>query len=61
VIQRQDGIDVSWLFNWDEAAKRPWTTVVSMSLSGLVGGGLIGYFASVTAQGMALRSDSPSP
>jgi hypothetical protein len=35
---------VSWLFNWDEAAKRPWRTVVSMSLGGLVGGALIGYF-----------------
>jgi hypothetical protein len=34
---------VGWLFNWDEA-KRPWPTVIALSLSGLIGGGLIGYF-----------------
>jgi hypothetical protein len=35
---------MSWLFNWNEAAKHPRRTVAAMFLSGLVGGGLVGYF-----------------
>jgi hypothetical protein len=35
---------VNWLSNWDEAAKHPRRTVITMSVGGLVGGGLIGYF-----------------
>jgi hypothetical protein len=33
-----------WLFKWDEAAERPRRTIFFMSLSGFVGGGVIGYF-----------------
>src|SRR5438034_8694825 len=33
-----------WMFGWEEAAKRPWRTVITVSLSGLVAGGLYGYF-----------------
>ena len=32
------------MVSWEEAAKRPWLTVISMSLSGLVAAGLYGYF-----------------
>src|SRR2546430_17293398 len=33
-----------WMSSWEEAAKRPWRTVITVSLSGLVAGGLYGYF-----------------
>lgn len=32
-----------WLYSWEEAARRPWRAVLSVSLSGLVVGGLMGY------------------
>lgn len=35
---------VSWINDWDEAAKRPWRTVISVCVAGLVAGGLFGYF-----------------
>ena len=34
---------MSWLTNWDEAAKRPWRTVVAMSSMGAAGGFVVGY------------------
>jgi hypothetical protein len=37
-------IDVSWLSDWDQAAEHPWRTLICLILSGLVIGGLIGYF-----------------
>lgn len=33
-----------WLFSWEEAAKRPWRTVISVSVLGFVAAGLYGYF-----------------
>ena len=45
---------MSWLFNWNEAAKHPRKTVAAMFLSGLVGGGLIGYFRFNHSLGWAL-------
>jgi hypothetical protein len=33
-----------WLFSWEEAAKRPWRTVISVFLLGFVCAGLYGYF-----------------
>lgn len=35
---------IQLLFNWKEAAKRPWATAVAVSISGLLVGGLVGYF-----------------
>jgi uncharacterized membrane protein YfcA len=35
---------VSWLTDWDEAAKKPKRTLAFMFLTGLVVGGLVGYF-----------------
>jgi hypothetical protein len=35
---------VSWLNDWDEAAKRPWRTVITVAVAGVVAGGLVGYF-----------------
>jgi hypothetical protein len=33
---------MSWLTNWDEAAKRPWRTVLAMGAMGAAGGFVIG-------------------
>ena len=46
------------LFKWDEAAARPRRTIFFMSLSGFVGGGLIGYvrFGHSVGYGVALGS-----
>jgi hypothetical protein len=34
---------MSWLTNWDEAAKRPWRTVVALCLMGAAGGFAVGF------------------
>lgn len=47
---------VGWLFNWDEATKRPWAAVITVALSGLIGGGVVGYvrFGDSVAYGAVL-------
>jgi hypothetical protein len=41
--------EVSWLNDWDEAAKHPARTIAFIFLSGFVSCGLIGYSASGAA------------